>query len=140
MDMTTSQQRAGAATSTSSVGLATNPPRALRSPGRNELTGPGPSPSGLGFAWAALIVGLLYAALSVYWGLGGAWLLDTIGGSLEEQGRAGNPGVMLAVWAAAVIKMTAAVLPLMAMRGLSRPVRDRIVWALAWAEAAILIV
>jgi uncharacterized membrane protein len=87
-----------------------------------------------------LIVGLLYAAVSVYWGLGGTRLLDTVGGSLEEQGRAGNPGVMLAVWAAAVVKMIAAVLPLKALRGPSRPARDRAVWALAWAEAAILIV
>ena len=68
-----------------------------------------------------MIVGLLYAAVSVYWGLGGTRLLDTIGGSLEEQGRAGNGGVMLAVWAAVVVKMIAAVLPLKALRGLSRP-------------------
>jgi uncharacterized membrane protein len=87
-----------------------------------------------------LIVGLLYAAVSAYWGLGGTWLVDTIRGSLEEQGRAGNRGVMLAVWAAVVVKMIAAVLPLMALRGLSRPAWDRAVWVLAWAEAAILIV
>src|SRR5215211_5341508 len=68
------------------------------------------------------------------------WLLDTIGGSLEEQARAGNPGVMLAVWAAVVVKTIAAVLPLMALRGLSRPAWDRTVWVLAWAEAAILII
>jgi uncharacterized membrane protein len=36
--------------------------------------------------------------------------------------------------------MIAAVLPLMALRGLSSPARDRTVWVLAWAEAAILIV
>lgn len=36
----------------------------------------------------ALVVGLLYAAISVYWGLGGTWLLNTIGGALEKQGRA----------------------------------------------------
>jgi uncharacterized membrane protein len=85
-----------------------------------------------------LIVGLLYAAVSAYWGLGGTWLLDTVGGSLEEQARAGNPGVMLAVWAAVVLKMIAAVLPLTALRGLFTPARDRTVWVLAWAEAAIL--
>ena len=50
-----------------------------------------------------------YAAVSADWGLGGTWLLDTVGGSLEEQGRAGDPGVMLAVWAAVVVKMIAAV-------------------------------
>jgi hypothetical protein len=30
--------------------------------------------SGLGAAWAALALGLLYAAASLYWGLGGSWL------------------------------------------------------------------
>jgi hypothetical protein len=53
--------------------------------------------------------------------------------------RAGNSGVMLAVLAAVVIKTIAAELPLIALRGPSRPSQDppRV---LAWAEAAILIV
>jgi uncharacterized membrane protein len=72
--------------------------------------------------------------------VGGTWLLDTIGGSLAEQGRAGNPGVMLAVWGAVVVKMIAAVLPLIALRGLTGPARDRTVWVLAWVAAAILLV
>ncbi len=52
-------------------------------------------PNALRAAWAALFVGLLSAAVSLYWALGGTWLLDTIGGSLEEQGCwpfAGCPG------------------------------------------------
>lgn len=48
------------------------------------------SPAGLRMAAAALVVGLLYAAVSIYWGLGGTWLLNTIGGALEKQGRAGH--------------------------------------------------
>ena len=36
--------------------------------------------------------------------------------------------------------MIATALPLIALRGLSKPARDRTVWVLAWAEAAILIV
>jgi hypothetical protein len=63
----------------------------------SDVDGPSPSASGLGFAWAPLIDGLLHGAVSVYWGLGRTWLLDTVGGSLEEQGRAGNSGVMLGV-------------------------------------------
>ena len=46
----------------------------------------------------AFAVGILYAAVSVYWGIGGTWLLDTVGGSLERRGRAGDAGVLLAVW------------------------------------------
>lgn len=141
--MTTTQPQPRAPATTNSGDLAPTPPRTAGSPRRSRLaraTLTGASPSGLRFAWAALIVGLLYAAVSVYWGLGGTRLLDTIGGSLEEEGRAGNPGVMLAVWAAVVVKTIAAVLPLMALRGLSRPAWDRTVWVLAWAEAAILII
>ncbi len=66
-------------------------------------------PNALRAAWAALFVGLLSAAVSLYWALGGTWLLDTIGGSLEEQGRAGTIGVRLAVWAAVALKIIAVV-------------------------------
>lgn len=98
------------------------------------------SPTGSGLAWAALVVGCLYAAVSAYWGLGGTWLLDTVGGSLERQGRAGDPAVLLAVWAAVVLKVIAAVLPLVAVRRRRGRNPRRTVWLLAWAEAAILIV
>ncbi len=64
---------------------------------------------------AGMLLGLLYAALSVYWGLGGTTLLDTVGGSLEHGGRAGDLVVVLALWAAAVLKVIAAVLPLLAI-------------------------
>jgi Protein of unknown function (DUF3995) len=92
----------------------------------------------LRIAWAAFFVGLLYAAVSLYWALGGTWLLDTIGGSLEEQARAGTVGVRLLVWAAVALKLIAAVLPLLALRRLPRPAWHRTVWVLAWAEAAVL--
>lgn len=85
-----------------------------------------------------MAVGLLYAAVSIYWGLGGTWLLDTIGGSLEKLGRAGNTSVMLAVWAAVALKLIAAVLPLLALRQLTSPAWNRAVWVLAWAAAAVL--
>ena len=131
---------------------ATSPPSADPSPPPRRIRGHrlaaqgvhaawrGTSPSALGFARAALVVGLLYAAVSVYWGLGGTWLLDTVGGTLERQGRAGNAAVMLAVWAAVALKLIAALLPLIALRRPTEPRRDRVVWALAWATAAILTV
>src|ERR1700722_1551340 len=68
-------------------------------------------------AWparAALIVGLAYAGLSMSWGLGGTWLLDTVGGSLAAGGRSGSAGVMAAVWGAAGLKVIAAILPVLA--------------------------
>lgn len=89
-------------------------------------------------AWAACAVGLLYATVSVYWGLGGTWLLDTVGGSLAEQGHAHNAGVVVAVWGAAVLKLIAAALPVLALRGLSSPARTRAVWLLSWIAAGVL--
>ena len=71
--------------------------------------------TGLGLAWAACAVGVLYATVSVYWGLGGTWLVDTVGGSLAKGGRAQSAGVIVAVWAAAVLKLIAAVLPVLAL-------------------------
>jgi hypothetical protein len=89
-------------------------------------------------AQGAFILGLLYAAVSAYWGLGGTGLLDTVGGSLERQGSAGNTTVMLGVWAAVVLKMIAAVLPLLARHRFTRAAWNRTLSVLAWTEAAVL--
>jgi hypothetical protein len=124
-----------------SAHLAATPPRTEPHPPRRWVAYAAPlrpSPSALTLARTALIVGLLHAAVLVYWGLGGTRLLDTIGGSLEEKARAGSASVMLAVWAAAVLVIIAAALPLLALRQLTSPRWNRIVWLLAWAEAAIL--
>ncbi len=86
----------------------------------------------------AFVVGLLYAAVSVYWGSGGTWLVDTVGGSIAKAALAGSTGAILAVWAAAFLKLVASVLPLLALRRLSSPAWNRNLWVLAWVEAAIL--
>ena len=93
-------------------------------------------------ALGALAVGLAYAAISAYWGLGGSWLLDTVGISLSQPGQAGRSAALLAVWGAAVVKAIAAVLPLVAIRAWPRrldPRRERWARVLSWVEAAILI-
>jgi uncharacterized protein DUF3995 len=87
---------------------------------------------------AACLIGLLYAAISVYWGVGGTWLVDTIGGSLARLGRERNAAVITAVWAAAVLKLTAAILPLLVVAELSSPRVNRAARLLAWIAAAIL--
>jgi hypothetical protein len=50
---------------------------------------------------------LLYVAVSAYWGAGGTWLLDTVGGSLARLHRGHNATVIIAVWGAAALKLTA---------------------------------
>jgi len=42
------------------------------------------------------------------------------------------------VWAAAVLKVVAAVLPLLALHRLTRPAWNRLAWVLSWLAAAIL--
>jgi hypothetical protein len=93
-------------------------------------------------ALAGLVVGLAYAAISVYWAVGGRWLLNTVGISLSQPGQAGHLAGLLAVWGAAAVKAVAAVLPLLAIvvwprtanGALRRPAR-----VLTWIEAAILV-
>ncbi len=94
----------------------------------------------LALALAAAVVGLLYAAISAYWGLGGTWLLNTVGGSLEREGRAGDAGVLLVLWAAVVLKLIAVALPWLVVGRRVRPAWERAARRLAWIEAGILIV
>ena len=89
-------------------------------------------------AGTACAIGLLYAAVSVYWGTGGTWLLDTVGGSLARLGRSHSPSVLTAVWGAAVLKAIAAVLPLLAVRAHGASAAGRRVRALAWTAAGVL--
>jgi hypothetical protein len=97
--------------------------------------------SGLGAAWAGLALGLLYAVAGVYWGLGGSWLLDTVGASLAPPDRSASAAVVLAVWCAVGLKVIAAVLPLLAVgAGAARVRRRYLIRALACVEAAILTV
>ncbi len=61
---------------------------------------------GLRPAQLALVAGLAYAAISVYWGSGGRWLVDTVGGTLARGHGAVNAAA-LAAWVAAVRKVIA---------------------------------
>jgi len=113
------------------------------------LTSRGPSSAGAIGLWAAqaaFAVGLLYAAISVYWGAGGTWLLDTVGSGLGK-GHGGSALVVFAVWLAVGLKVIAAVLPLLAVTadtsaGSGRPrlTRAWLIRALTWIEAVILTV
>ena len=60
----------------------------------------------------ATSLGLASAAISGYWAVGGLALLDTVGGMFEQWGLERPPGVIAAVWAIVVLKVIAAVAPL----------------------------
>lgn len=88
-------------------------------------------------AWAALALGVPSAVISAYWGAGGEWLLDTVGGTIEEEGRAGNPALIAAVWVAVALKLTASLVGLAATRQWF-PRKERPIRRIGWAAAAIL--
>jgi len=90
---------------------------------------------------AAFLVGVMYAAVSAYWGLGGTGLLDTIGGTLEREGRAGNAGLLAVLWVTVVLKLVAAILGLVAVLGHRRvrPRHRQVARRAAWAAALILV-
>jgi hypothetical protein len=93
-------------------------------------------------ALAGLVVGLAYAAISVYWAVGGRWLLNTVGISLSRPGQAGHLAALLAVWGAAGVKAVAALLPLLAIGVWPRTANGglrRLARVLTWVEAAILV-
>jgi hypothetical protein len=93
---------------------------------------------GLTAGWAAFSCGIAYVAISLYWGLGGTWLLATVGGSLAT-GKS-SAAIEAAVWAAVVLKAIAACLPLGALGALLPVSQKRKRWLrrLAWIEAVIL--
>jgi hypothetical protein len=96
------------------------------------------SKRGRGAAWAAFAVGILYTAISVYWALGGRWLLADVGSNLVAAPTR-EAGLLIAmVWAAVFIKFAGAIVPIMAVPTQLAPSVRRIVRGLAWAEAAIL--
>jgi hypothetical protein len=77
----------------------------------------------------------------VYWAAGGTWLLTTVGSTLGHQGGADGLGIIVVVWAAAVLKFIGAVVPLAAAGATSwqaAVARRRQLRVLAWAEAGIL--
>jgi Protein of unknown function (DUF3995) len=57
-----------------------------------------------------------------------------------KRGRAGEATVIIAVWAAAALKMLAAILPLLALRRSTSQTWNHNLWVLAWIEAGLLAV
>lgn len=92
----------------------------------------------VGATWTAFAVGAGYAAVSAYWGLGGTALLDTIGGALEHEARSRSAGSLILVWAVALLKLAAALLPLAVIRCAHPTSRRRWLRGLGWLEAATL--
>lgn len=96
------------------------------------------TPAGWSAAGLALVVGAGYAAVSAYWAVGGTALLATVGGVFERAGRSGGAGVAALLSLVVAIKLIAAALPLLALGTQAGCRWHRVVWALAWIDAAVL--
>ncbi len=86
----------------------------------------------------AALLGVLYAAISAYWAVGGTWLLNTVGGSLEHVARGNRGPVEAGLWAVVLLKLVAAALPLAALSPRVRGRWSSLVRRLTVAEAVVL--
>ncbi len=89
---------------------------------------------GAGFLWAACGLGLVHAAFSLYWALGGQWLLATVGRFAVQPAQASPAQATAVLGAAALLKAAAAVLPLAAAYG--RVPFAQLIRVLSWAGGA----
>jgi hypothetical protein len=67
-------------------------------------------------AYLASALALASAALSVFWTLGGTFLLDTVGGSIETLARARSPAALVLGTATSLVKVATALLALALVR------------------------
>jgi hypothetical protein len=89
-----------------------------------------------GFAAAA--VAFAFAAVSLYWALGGRALLDTLGGEIERRARAGDDVLLAANAVGVVLKLLGGVLALALVQPWGERLPRRPLLVVAWAGAAVL--
>jgi hypothetical protein len=85
--------------------------------------------------YAACAWGLLFAGISFYWGTGGRFLLDTVGGAIQRRALAGDTAIYVAVWITGILKLVGAGLALALVRPWGRRLPRRPVTLLAWFAA-----
>ena len=68
------------------------------------------------WAYAAALLALASAAISLYWAVGGTALLDTVGGEIEELARERTAGALALICATVLAKLLAATLALSLVR------------------------
>ena len=87
--------------------------------------------------WTACIIGLVHAAFSMYWAVGGQWLLDTVGRWAVEQSLRAPRGTAFLLGLVALAKVAGALVPVaLATNQLRRPGRWR---AVVWLAAVLLV-
>ncbi|WP_432968274.1 DUF3995 domain-containing protein [Dactylosporangium sp. CA-233914] len=88
------------------------------------------------FLMGAAVAGLTHAGFSLYWALGGRWLLPTVGQWAVNGARDAPVAAGLLLVAVAAVKCAVVAIPLTVSR---RPLRRPGVWrAFAWLAAVVL--
>lgn len=67
---------------------------------------------GMSLFVAAACIGLLHAAASLYWALGGTWLLDTVGQFAVDMVRSGGSSTTIMLCTVTIVKVAGALIPL----------------------------
>ncbi|WP_415971153.1 DUF3995 domain-containing protein [Rhodococcus sp. 077-4] len=85
----------------------------------------------------ACALGTIHAAFSGYWAAGGRWMLDTVGAFATDWVDTEPATARTALLVLTLVKLAAAILPLLAARG-TVPLRAPI-FAISWAGSVLLI-
>ncbi|WP_367402650.1 DUF3995 domain-containing protein [Kocuria marina] len=96
------------------------------------------SHGGRGWVWLACAAGVVHAGFSLYWALGGHWLLDTVGQWTVRLSYEAPLAVGLGLGMVSLFKLMAAVIPV-------AEAYDRVPWrrfwrAISWVGAVVLVV
>lgn len=90
-------------------------------------------------AYAAAVAAFAFAAVSLYWAVGGTAGLATVGSELEELARARKPTVIAAVWAAVVLKLLGGLLALALVQAWGGALPRWLLLTAAWGGSAVLV-
>ena len=96
-------------------------------------------PRGMWAAYGAAVWAGIFAAISLYWALGGMIGIDTVGGELADLARSGGAKAELLAWGVTVTKAAGVVFALALVRHWGRIFPRRLLLAAGWAGTALLV-
>jgi len=88
-------------------------------------------------AYAAAAWAFVFAAMSIYWALGGRWSLSTQALAIRDQ--VDDPQFVLVLWLTGFLKIVAGLIALALVRPVGRRVSRRPLLIAGWAAAGILL-